>query len=538
MKTFYSGIFPVLVALVLFPLNSHSEQSQSVTQEEKPSLAQRLKKSDFFLIRLFTKKGVAADSVIHSVENLWKSANSYYSERKFLQASQTAEQIIPSWNSYIRSLRRVHKVSLFDSDRLRSFIRVSNVYNNISPSVLSLTKVASTFPATEDELIEHNRHDLLAQLDSVHKEILDTVSHYPRDSLTVLHAYRFIVSAALKVDTLFGLVYDQQRLDFSLKNKFYYNRMQKSNNPKALEEYVDDCDYYGTDKEWCERARKILHPDKSSAKSFESASIIAPASSRKVSASDTINEQFAAVTTSRNIDQLETYIKKYSSKKFRKVARVDSVQTLLNTIRKEIQSEKLFASEHPYFSDGNDMDKLFTLKIQGLQEYVITALQPVTDSFTIKLSSLRSLRFPAVLLIDYAATPPLYLLNCYIHEKKDMTIVDSSGQWYCTIDGIKRAFSELDLLTRKCTEQLKRTGVQFNYPPVFAIRVLKNSMSYLTMYACGKNADGYELYKFYDVTIPGFQNVRMVNNSVNAVIKIPDDNNTQENRVAREFFGR
>lgn len=535
MKTFFSAIMPVLAMLALFPLNSHSEHSQPATSESKQS--QRLKKNNFFLIRLFTRKSLAADSVIQSVETLWNAANNHYSERNFLKASETARQIVPSWDGYLVALKRVHKKPLFDNNGLISFIRFCDVYNSIYPSVVSLTKITNDLPSNEDQIIERNRHELLLKLTSLHKEIRDTLSRYPQDSLLVLHAYRYILSAALKVDTLLGHVYDQQRLDFSLKNRFYYNRMQESSNPEALKQFVADCDYYGVDKEWCERARKTLHPDNTATTNVKSTGRITPASSRKLSEAESIYEQYTSVVSSRNVDQLEAYIKKYSSKKYKKNARIDSARALLNTINKELQIEKQFASEHPYFSDGAN-NNLFNVSIQGLQSSAVTALQPLTDSFAAAISSLRSLRFPAVLTIDYSATPPLYLLNCYIHDKKDMTLRDSSGQWYCTIDGIAPAFTALDLLTRNCTAQLKQAGAQFTYPPVFAVRVLKNSMNYLTMYACGKNPRGYDVYNFYDITVPGFQNVRIVNSSATTVIKIPEDNGQQEIRGARQFFGK
>ncbi|MBN1603936.1 MAG: hypothetical protein JW915_20160 [Chitinispirillaceae bacterium] len=537
MRTFFSGIMAVLVVLALFPLNSHSEHSQPATLESKQYPSQRLKRSNFFLIRLFTRKTFAADSVIQSVETLWNTANNYYSERKFLQASETARQIIPSLDAYHGALKRVHKKPLFENNGLTSFIRFCDVYNSIYPSVVSLTKITNVLPSDEDQIMERNRHELLLMLTSLHKEIRDTLSRYPQDSLLVLHAYRYILSAAQKVDTLLGLVYNQQRLDFSLKNRFYYNRMQESNNPEALNQFVADCDYYGVDKEWCERARKTLHPDNTATTNVGSGRT-APASSRKLSKTERIYEQYTAAVSSRNVDQLEAYIKKYSSKKYKKIARIDSARALLNRITKDLQLEKQFASEHPYFSDGSANSNLFKVSFQGLQNNAVTTLQPLTDSFAAATSSLRSLRFPALLTIDYSTTPPLYLLNCYIHDKKDMTLRDSSGQWYSTIDGIAPAFAALDLLTRNCTAQLKRAGVQFTYSPVFAVRVLKNSMNYLTMYACAKNPRDYDVYNFYDITVPGFQNVRIVNNSATTVIKIPEDNGLQENRAARQFFGK
>jgi hypothetical protein len=527
---------PVLFLVLLFPTASKSDSGISETNNS-PSFIQRIKNSDFFLIRIFTKNRIAADSIIQHIETVWGSANTLYSQRKFLEASQTAEQIIPSWNSYLKSLKRVHKKPLFDEDRLNSFVRISKVYNNICPSVISLTNLASTLPTDEVEIIERNRHDLLAQLEAVRKEIQDTISRYPNDRQSILYSYRFILASAQKADSLFGIVYDQERLNFSLKNKYYYNRMQESNHPEALKRFVDDCDYYGVDKEWCERARKILHPDTKTTTSFESTSITVP-SGPKVPGADSINMQFATAVASKSVDLLEAYIKKYSSKKYRKTAQIDSAKAVLIAIRKEIESEKVFSSDHPYFSDSEDFDRFFTVQYQGLQEHAVSVLHPIIDSFTTNIKSIHSLRFPAVLLLDYSSVPPLYLFNGYAHEKKDMTLTDSSGQSYSTVVGIESGLSALDRLTRRCTEELKKNGIQYSYPPVFAVRVLKNSQTYITMFASPKYPGGYELYNFYDVTIPGVQNVRIPHESRSVAIPIPLDRNTHENRTCRDFFDR
>jgi hypothetical protein len=529
-------IVPVLFLVLLLPVISKSDSGISETKNT-PTFIQRIKNSDFFLIRIFTKNRIAADSIVQHVETVWGSANTLYSQRKFLEASKTAEQIIPSWNSYQKSLKRVHKKSLFDEDKLKSFVRISKVYNNICPSVISLTNLASTLPSDEVELIERNRHDLLAQLESVRKEIQDTVSHYPQERQSVLYSYRFILASVQKVDSLFGIVYDQERLNFSLKNKYYYNRMQESNHPDALKRFVDDCDYYGVDKEWCERARKILHPETKTTTSFESASITVP-SGPKVPGADSVNQQFTIAVTSKSVDLLETYIKKYSSKKYRKIAQLDSAKIVLNAIRKEIESEKVFSSDHPYFSDSEDFDRLFTVQYQGLQEHAVSVLHPIIDSFTTNLKSIRALRFPAVLIVNYSAVPPLYLLNGYAHEKKDLTSSDSSGQSYCTVVGIGSGLSALDQLTRRCTEELKRNGIQYSYPPIFAVRVLKNSQAYITMYGSPRLPDGYELYNFYDVTVPNVQNMRIQHESKSIKILIPPDRNTPENRACRDFFDK
>jgi hypothetical protein len=76
---------------------------------------------------MFTRKSLAADSVIQSVETLWNTANNYYSERKFSQASETARQIVPSWDAYLGALKRVHKKPLFQNSALTSFIRFCDV---------------------------------------------------------------------------------------------------------------------------------------------------------------------------------------------------------------------------------------------------------------------------------------------------------------------------------------------------------------------------------------------------------------------------
>jgi hypothetical protein len=134
--------------------------------------------------------------------------------------------------------------------------------------------------------------------------------------------------------------------------------------------------------------------------------------------------------------------------------------------------------------------------------------------------------------------PPLYLLNAYIHDKKDISTSDSSGQQYGIVKGSSAAFKAIDILTRSCTERLKKSSISFSYPPVFAIRVVKSSQSYLTMYANTTIPEGFELYNFYDISTPTIQNIRIPHESKAFAIQIPGDSSTEGNRVCREFFGK
>ncbi len=534
----FKSVFFIVVVTILSIVYPASAEKPAENKDSL-SLRQRLRKSDFFLIRIFTRKGLEADSVVQHIEGLWSTANSDYQQHKFLEAAYGTEQILSSWGPYLLALKRVHKKPSFNGDQLTIFIRMCRVYNNIYPSVLQLTRIASTLPADEETIVERNRHELIALVDSVRKEIRDTVARYPDDKQSVLYAYRFVISAAEKVDTLLSQVYNQERLNFSVKNRFFYNRMKESNSPDALRQFVDDCDYYGVDKEWCERARTILHPEIPTATTgFESAKIVAPPSSRKLSAADQMHEQFITAVTSRNVELLETYIKRYSAKKYRRTAQIDSVKSVLSGVRMEIKRETAFASDHPYFNDAADPDRFFTVKFKGLDERGEAIIQPLIDTFTANLPTLKGIRFPAVLLVDYSAVPPLYLLNAYVHEKKDITIKDSSGQQYAMTEGASGAFNILDILSRNCTEQLKSNGISFGYPPVFALRVLKSSQSYLTMYASGKIPGGYELYNFYDIRTPAIQNIRIPHESKAIEIQVPGDTSTEGNRVIWEFFGK
>jgi hypothetical protein len=526
--------------VILLPLQhpAFAESGNSSGKNDSLSFRQRFRKSDIFLIRIFTRKGIEADSIVQHIDGLWAAANNDYTQRKFLDASHGAEQILSSWGPYLRALKRVHKKLPFTGDQLTIFIRMCRIYNNIYPSVLQLTRIASMLPTDEETIVQRNRQELLAQVDTIRKEISDTVSRYPDDKQSVLFAYRFVISAAEKIDTLFKQVFDQERLNFSLKNRFYYNRMQGSTNPNALNQFVDDCDYYGVDKEWCERARKILHPETQPTTNFESVKVIVPPPTRKATATDQMHEQFIAAVTSRNVELLETYIQKYSPKKYKKTAQIDSVKSVLNAVRMEIKQETAFASDHPYFSDAATSDKFFTVKFKGLDEHSEAIVKPVIETFTANLPTLQGLRYPAVLVVDYTTVPPVYLLNAYIHDKKDMSVSDSSEHQYIMVKGAAGAFKALDILTRSCTVQLKNSGITFSYSPAFAVRFLKNSKSYLTMYANAKISEGYELYNFYDITTPAIQNIRIPHESNSITIKIPVDTHTEGNRVSREFFGK
>ena len=53
------------------------------------------------------------------------------------------------------------------------------------------------------------------------------------------------------IDAMFKRVYDQEKLNFSLKCKFYYKKATATKDTANLRQFVDDCDYYQEDKDWC-----------------------------------------------------------------------------------------------------------------------------------------------------------------------------------------------------------------------------------------------------------------------------------------------
>jgi hypothetical protein len=149
--------------------------------------------------------------------------------------------------------------------------------------------------------------------------------------------------------------------------------MQESNNPQALKQFVADCDYYGVDKEWCERARKTLHPE-SLQQRTSMVKVKLLRYRHKLSEAERIYHN-----TTQPFHHVMWIGSKLSSRntlqrKIKKNCPYRQRRALLKRINNELQIEKQFVSEHPCFSDGYANRDLFKVKIQGLQDAAAASL--------------------------------------------------------------------------------------------------------------------------------------------------------------------
>ncbi|MBN1306513.1 MAG: hypothetical protein JXA18_01250 [Chitinispirillaceae bacterium] len=471
----------------------------------------------FFLYRRARRERHAADSVISIVEQAWDSAGVLYATEHYGGAIAQLKKITGIWYEYERYSAKYRKKRHVHPDSIRAVIASCDFLERMIRPIEALSGYAERLPTDEFGLAHFSRHELLKITQFLRNSIdsIMTVNSNNRDALT--YSFRNINRRLNTVDSLLKATYAQQKTEFAVKARFYYNRAIEANDSIALRHFVEDCDYYHIDKEWCQRGRIAL-------RATTSDSSATGALVKKMTTRDSIQLAYNEAMQSKRIEVLEAYIEKYSSRRYRslrRIVRIDSVKTALRLLRAEVEAEVAFNRRYPRF--GNSGSNPIKLTIKGLSHASQEAFGTAWYKLRHDIVKLPDIRLPASLDIDYTGKPPLLMLTAVVSPEHDIgKSVINSRQAYrvsClmpvmsmlqrlktrTLASLNAERASNDQLGDRTDYEVKKIG-----SATYALRLMKpGATGIIIFYARDNRSDSpdanrlFQFYEFYDLAAAG-----------------------------------
>jgi hypothetical protein len=521
----------ILFALVLFPLQSLFECTvYAQDSEEKKSAGPVIITATivavavgggayaFYYFRNKKKDRLYGDSIIALVNTTLDTASAFLTDKNYIKAGELFRKTLPLWKDYERYCVKRNSSQKMSRESILLKIEDAEVLAAIASEVAVNEEIMNSLPYTEDEFVGFKRNDMKAIVLRTQQTINQIKLQHQGKENTVEFGFRNVLHDLSRIDSLFNAVYNQERLNFSLKCKFNYNQVVDSKDILLLQQFVDDCDYYKIDKEWCNKARQTLNPEIIIAKQSVIAQI--PAKTKKIkekkvriSPVDSMHNAFKEVINSRNITLLEGYAKKYDKSKFRKSeSKIDSIYKVMDILKKEQAAARFYALSHPLFSD-NPSNRLQII-INGLDNVQSDIFKNAIDSSIGNLKNIPGLRYPATIVVDYSRNPSTIFLSAYSDFRKDAKKDAAPSEWTYSHPGIVQSMHFLNKIcqdvnlssatasNQQFRDKLKKT--------VFIVRCKKDDEHYLTMYSFPsvKSEGQLEFYNFYDLSSKSMRDKR------------------------------
>lgn len=369
----------------------------------------------FFLIRRSRRERHHGDSIIALVEQAWDSAAVLYASEKYRSAVMQLQKITERWYDYENYSRRYRKRRHVDPDSIRVVIASCDFLEGMIEPIKVLSTRAERLPLDEFGLSKISRQQIAGIKHSLRHEMDSILTLHSNHRSGLTYSFRHIEERILKADSLLEALYPRQKKNFTIKNRFHYNRAMESSDTVALRRFVEDCDYYQVDKEWCQRARLAMQ-------GAQAVGEAPPAfANRNMSRTEVIHAEYRRAMQSKRIEVLETYMKKYSDRKYRRYrreAKLDSVRVALRLLRRKINEEIAFNKAFPRFGSGQV--NTITLNSKGLSGATEDAFKATWYNLRQETAKLPSIRLPASLTIDYTRQPPMIMLDAVISPEHDI----------------------------------------------------------------------------------------------------------------------
>ncbi len=495
-----------------------------------------LSSRNLFAFNKLTGNKKQRDSLITAVENMWIEARQLIEKDNYAGAAQYLEKIGAQIDTYRSYCRKNRKTELVFTDTVKQLHYNCMFLDSMLPQIRLVTIWSDSIPENSDDLLLLNRHQLLSIKNRCKEVINDQIRRNPGRKGAIRFGFRKSIIKLNLLDSLTKAAYDQERSEFSLKNKFFYNRAIESNDTLQIRRFADDCDYYQVDKEWCTRARMILAGmDTQTVKADENTA------EKKLSEPDLMKVRYQQAMLSRRTDLLEDYINRYSRKKIRKSeSKIDSVRIMLEKVKKELAAEAAYNKAHPLFANS-DPEKL-DISIKGLSQTVQDIFRDVIAKNRNRLKSIPGVRFPASLLLDYSGSHPTLYMNTFINCKKDVqsTITDSATLY--SIIAIPHLMLFLDQIKKAAAEsvQEKATSEKITLA-AYVVRLRKSSNEYITFYGkeslqSDDSGQDFSYYDFFDISVNDKKDIRFPNEPSNSVLLLKAENETEKNLLGNLFF--
>lgn len=522
---------PINILLIVCIIITFAEQKSALANQ----VSVVLRSGDLLICNFLGGKKKQRDSLITAVENNWSAARQLIERDEYTNATDKLEKILLEIDTYKTYCSKNRKKERVFKDTVNLLISNCRFLESMVPQINKLRLWSDSIPDNSDDLILSNRHQLL----TIKKRCKDFINEQIRSNPDKKGAIRFgfrksIIKMNL-LDSLLSDVYDQEKSEFSLKCKFYYNRAVESNDTAQIRKFVDDCDYYQIDKEWCTRARMILAGmDSQTAKE----KVIAK---DKLSDTDIMKIQYQQAMLSGRIDLLESYISRYNRKKIRKSeSKIDSVRIVLEKVKKEIAAREAYDKAHPLFANA-DLAKL-DINIKGLSLSHQNVFRDVIGKSREQLKSIRGIRFPASIQLDFSGTHPMLYMNAYINCENDVqrTVTDSGTLF--TIEGVTQVMSFLNHIKKTASISVQeKTASQRIALAAYVVRLRKNADEYITFYGKEKvesqdSEEDFSYYDFFDLSVNKQKDVRFPNKPSDSVMLLKSESESDKNLLGMSFF--
>jgi hypothetical protein len=497
-----------------------------------------LSSGNLLLCNFLGGKKKQRDSLISAVESNWIAARQLIEKDNYSDATSKLKEILAEIDIYKAYCSKNKKRERVFKDTVNLLISNCRFLESLVPQINKLTLWSDSIPDNSDELLLKNRHQLLA----IQKRCKDAINEQIRSNPDKRGAIRFgfrksIIKLNL-LDSLLRDVYDQEKDEFSLKCKFFYNRAVESNDTAQIRKFVNDCDYYQVDKEWCTRARMIL-----AVTDTQSVKAEAVITKEKLSDTEMMKLQYQQAMISGRIDLLENYIAKYNRKKIRKSeSKIDSVRIMLEKVKKEIAAQAAYDKAHPLFANA-DPAKL-DISIKGLSLSTQNVFRDVIEKNRDQLKNIHGIRFPASMQLDYSGSHPTLYMNAFINCGRDVqSTVTDSGTLF-TIKGVTQLMRFLNHIKKSASKSVQeKTASEKIALAAYVVRLRKSTDEYITFY--GKeniesedSEQDFSYYDFFDLTVNDQKDIRFPNKPSDSVMLLKSESESEKNLLGMSFFGK
>ena len=496
-----------------------------------------LSSGNLLLCNFLGGKKKQRDSLISAVESNWVAARRLIEKDNYSDATNKLKEILAEIDIYKAYCSKNRKTERVFKDTVNLLISNCRFLESLVPQINKLEMWSDSIPDNSDDLVLRNRHQLLAIQKRCKEAINEQIRANPDKRGAIRIGFRKSIIKLNLLDSLLRDVYDQEKDEFSLKCKFFYNRAVESNDTAQIRKFVDDCDYYQVEKEWCTRARMILSGmDTQSVKE----EVIAK---EKLSDTEMMKIEYRQAMLSGRVDLLESYLAKYNRKKIRKSeSKIDSVRIILGKVKKEIAAREAYDKAHPLFANA-DFAKL-DISIKGLSLSTQNVFRDVIGKSRDQLKIIRGIRFPASIQLDFSGTHPMLYMTAYINCEKDVqSTVTDSGTLF-TIEGVTQAMLFLNRIKKAASKSVQeKTASEKIALAAYVVRLHKSADDYITFY--GKESmesqdseENFSYYDFFDLSVNDQKDVRFPNKPSGSVMLLKSENESEKNLLGMSFFGK
>lgn len=497
-----------------------------------------LKSSSSLVCNFLGGKKKQRDSLISAVESNWSAARKLIEKDDYSDATSKLEKILAEIDIYKAYCSKNRKTERVFKDTVDLLLSNCNFLESLVPQINKLTMWSDSIPENSDDLVVGNRHQLLAIKKRCKDAINEQIKSNPDKRGAIRFGFRKSIIKLNLLDSLLRDVYDQEKSEFSLKCKFFHNRAVESNDTSQIRGFVDDCDYYQVDKEWCTRARMILAG--MDTQTVKAEDVVAR---EKLSDTEMMKIQYQQAMLSGRIDLLESYIAKYNRKKIRKSeSKIDSIRIMLGKVKKEIAAQAAYDKAHPLFANA-DLAEL-DINIKGLSLSSQNVFRDVIEENREQLKSIRGIRFPASMQFDYSGSHPMLYMNAYINCEKDVqSTVTDSGTLF-TIEGVTHAMRFLNHIKETVSNSVQeKTASEKIALAAYVVRLRKNADEYITFYGkenmeSDDSEEDFSYYDFFDLSVNDQKDVRFPNKPSDSVMLLKSEDESEKNLLGMLFFGK